>query len=70
MPDSSLRLCTARLYYFYYDVIKPLLQNLRDETEMVRMFIRYCLFNMVMPQKIRKNKRRKSQIRTVIFSKT
>jgi len=53
MPDSALRLCAARLYYFY-GVTKPLLQNVCDEIEMVCMSIRYCLFKIVMPQKIRK----------------
>jgi len=34
MPNSALRLCAARLYYFY-DVTKPWLQNVYDKRVMV-----------------------------------
>jgi len=59
MPDSALRLCAARLYNFC-NVRKPSLQNVHDEIEnvydeIVCMSI-ICLFQIVMLQKIRKNK--------------
>jgi len=53
LPDSALRLCTARLYYFH-DIKKAWLENVYDEKEM--LFIRYCLFEIVILQKINKNK--------------
>ena len=40
MPDSALRLCAARLYYF--DDIKHWLQNVYDEIEMVCMLKLLC----------------------------
>jgi len=55
MPDSALRLCAAKLYNFC-NVTKPSLQSVCDEIEIVCMSIRYCLFQIVMLQKIIKNK--------------
>jgi len=52
MSDQALRLCAVRLHWFY-DLTKPWLQNFKDEMEMVCMFIKYCLFQIVMLQKIR-----------------
>jgi len=54
MPDSALRLCAARLYYFY-DIKKLWLQKAYNEIEMACLSVRYCLFKIVMLQKIRKN---------------
>ena len=70
-----LNVCAARLFCFY-DVTKPWLQNVCDEIEMVCASIRHCLFNIVMLQKMRKNKDASHkwghflEIRTVTFSKT
>jgi len=55
MPDNVLRLCAARVDKFY-DLTKLWLQNVQDEIEMLRMFIKYCLSKIVMLQKMRKNK--------------
>jgi len=33
MPDSALRLCAAKSYYFY-DITKPWLQNVYDDTNL------------------------------------
>jgi len=43
MPDSALCPCAARLYYFY-DVTKPLTQNVYNEMVMVCMSVTYCLY--------------------------
>jgi len=55
IPNSALRLCAARLYYIH-DIKKVWFQYVYDETEMVCVSVRYCLFKIVMLQKIKKNK--------------
>jgi len=44
MPDFAFRLSAGRLHWFY-GLTKPWIKNIKDEMEMVCMFIKYCLLH-------------------------